>query len=396
MTDVARAPGTQPGGTQEAICRLLVAWRGEVQARAVYEMLARRERDPERAAILRRMAEAEAGHRKRIEARLQELGVALPDPGSVRLTPWTRLQIRLAPVEKILAWREALEESEAGGIYEEATGDSDTDRLFSQIRKDEKSHALAAEDMRAAVPADGVPEAPAGRLRRILGRETWHRTGSGWISGAVYGANDGLGAVFGIVAGVSGATGGSSFVLTAGLAGAIASALSMAVGAFLAERSASEVAAANIAGERKEVEEHPEEEKEELSLFYQLKGFNESEAGVLAEKLSQNPEAMLQAMTSEELGGGSAGENPVQAGIAAGISTGVGAFVPVLPFFFLSGTPAVLWAAGISLAAHFLVGAAKSLFTLRSWWASGWEMTAAGAVVGGATYVLGVLFKVST
>jgi len=211
----------------------------------------------------------------------------------------------------------------------------------------------------------------------------------------VYGANDGLGAVFGIVAGVSGATGGSSLVLTAGLAGAIASALSMAVGAFLAERSTAEVAAANVAAERKEVEQNPEEEQEELSLFYQLKGIPQQEADELAKGLRQNPEAMLQALVSEEMGGTGAGGNPVQAAVAAGLSTGLGAFIPVLPFFWLHGTTAVLWAAAVSLIAHFIVGAAKSLFTLRSWWASGLEMTIAGAIVGGATYGLGVLFKVA-
>src|SRR5437763_11300641 len=115
------------------------------------------------------------------------------------------------------------------------------------------------------------PSGPEARLNRILGRESWHRTGSGWISGAIYGANDGLAAVFGIVAGVSGATGGSSFVLTAGLFGAIASALSMATGAYLAERSEGEVTEANVERERQEIVEHPEEEKEEGSLFYQLK-----------------------------------------------------------------------------------------------------------------------------
>ena len=41
---------------------------------------------------------------------------------------------------------------------------------------------------------------------------------------------------------------------------------------------------------------------------------------------------------------------------------------------------------------HFGVGAAKSLVTLRSWWASGLEMTAAGVVVGAATYAVGLLF----
>jgi len=85
----------------------------------------------------------------------------------------------------------------------------------------------------------------------------------------------------------------------------------------------------------------------------------------------------------------------VQSAVAAGISTGVGAIIPVLPFFWMGGTAGVLAAAAVSLAAHFLVGVAKSLFTLRSWWSSGLEMTAAGVIVGGATYLLGLLFKVA-
>ena len=109
--------------------------------------------------------------------------------------------------------------------------------------------------------------------------------------------------MFGIVAGVSGATGGSSSVLTAGLAGAIASALSMATGAFLAERSEAEVMAANVERERQEIAEHPEEEKEELSLFYQLKGIDEQTADELAERMSKHPDAMLEALSAEEFDG---------------------------------------------------------------------------------------------
>ena len=60
----------------------------------------------------------------------------------------------------------------------------------------------------------------------------------------------------------------------------------------------------------------------------------------------------------------------------AGISTAVGAMVPVIPFFFLCGTAGVIVAASVSLVAHFAVGAAKSLFTLRSAWSAGLEMTA--------------------
>ena len=235
-----------------------------------------------------------------------------------------------------------------------------------------------------------VPGARA-RLDRILGREKWHQTGGGWISGAIYGANDGLAAVFGIVAGVSGATGGSSAVLTAGLSGAIASALSMATGAFLAERSESEVLAANVERERQEIAEHPEEEKEELSLFYQLKGVDERTADELAARMAEHPDAMLRTLSAEEFGASDANAGkPVEAALAAGVSTGLGALVPVIPFMITTGTTAIVAAAVVSLIAHFLVGAAKSLVTLRSWWASGLEMTLAGVIVGGATYLVGL------
>jgi vacuolar iron transporter family protein len=391
----------------EAADRLLTAWRGEILAGAVYGLIARR-LEPREAEIMRRMAEAEGGHRARLEQRMRELGIEIPDPASVRVPVWLRLQARIAPIDRLLAAREAAEDEEVDDLYKRSTGDPETDRLLRDIRKEERSHSLAVADMRSGggyhAPAppdrgdgpvvtgtDGA-RSPQARLDRILGREKWHVSGGGWISGAIYGANDGLAAVFGIVAGVSGATGGSSTVLTAGLAGAIASALSMATGAFLAERSEAEVAAANVERERQEIAAHPEEEKEELSLFYQLKGIDEQTADHLAEQMSHNPDAMLKALTAEEFGGASGEEhNATQAAVAAGLSTGVGAIIPVIPFFFTTGTVAIIAAAVVSLVAHFLVGAAKSLVTLRSWWSAGLEMTLAGVIVGGALYVIGLV-----
>jgi vacuolar iron transporter family protein len=378
--------------------RLLTAWRGEIVARYVYDALARREGDSRRAEVLRRIAEAEAGHRLRLEARMTALGVPVPDERTVSISPWLRLQARLAPVERLLQAREAAEDDEVLGVYGTPTGDAETDELLRAIRRDERSHSRAVNEMSrtpTATEAADVDMSTDSRLQRILGRER-HRSGSSWVSDAIYGANDGLAAVFGIVAGVSGATGASSFVLTAGLSGAIASALSMGVGAWLASRSQSEIAAANLEYERRELEEHPAEEREELSLFYQLKGLSREEADELVEKLARNPESMLRMLAAEELGSVEQGGNPWKAAVAGFVSTGVGAMIPVIPFFFTSGTLAVAWAFVISLIAHFAVGAAKSLFTLRSWWSSGLEMTVAGVLVGGVTYALGLVFKVST
>jgi len=387
---------TAPSG--EAVARLLEAWRGEVEARAVYEILADRMRDPRRAQVIREIADGEARHRERIEKRLSELGQPTPDSSTVHISTWLRLQARFAPVMSMLAHMESNEQVEITERYKRSTGDADTDAVLASIRTEEQGHSRSLDAIQATHSSGGEPprSGAEGKLNRILGRETWHRTGSGWISGAIYDANDGLAAVFGIVAGVSGATGGSSFVLTAGLSGAVASGLSMATGAFLASRSEAEVVAANVAQERREIEEHPEEEKEELSLFYQLKGLDAAFADQLADKLAENPDAMLKVLATEELGGTEAGGDPVQSALAAGISTFLGAMVPVIPFFFLRGTTAVLVAATVSLIAHFLVGAAKSLFTLRKWWSAGLEMTAAGVIVGGATYVLGLLIKVSS
>ncbi len=273
--------------------RLLTAWRGEILAGSVYELIARR-LDEREADILRRMAQAESGHRGRIEARMTELGIPVPDAATVKVPLWLRLQARIAPVDRLLAAREAAEDEEVDDLYKRSTGDDDHRPAAA---RDPQGGALALDGgatrsaARAAAATVGRSRDPRRERRAVTARgagERARRSGStrssdarsgtgpaaGWISGAIYGANDGLAAVFGIVAGVSGATGGNSAVLTAGLAGAIASALSMATGAFLAERSENEVAAANIERERQEIAEHPEEEKEELSLFYQLKGID--------------------------------------------------------------------------------------------------------------------------
>jgi VIT1/CCC1 family predicted Fe2+/Mn2+ transporter len=55
--------------------------------------------------------------------------------------------------------------------------------------------------------------------------------------------------------------------------------------------------------------------------------------------------------------------------------------------------PAVIASFVISMLAHFAVGASKSLVTTRTWWASGFEMTAVGIVEAAITYGLGVFFS---
>src|SRR4029077_11075561 len=127
--------------TSEAKERLLEAWRGEIQARMQYEILAQRMPDPKRAEIIRQIAEAEGRHRARIETRLRELGVAVPDPSTVHLSWMQRTQAKLAPVERVMARMESAEQSEITDRYRRTTGDPETDAVLSSIRTEEQSHS---------------------------------------------------------------------------------------------------------------------------------------------------------------------------------------------------------------------------------------------------------------
>jgi VIT1/CCC1 family predicted Fe2+/Mn2+ transporter/rubrerythrin len=375
--------------------RLLENWKEEIQAATFYNRLADREPDPNRKRILGELATTEESHATRWATRLAEMSVEVPSRESVKLPVATDLSLRLAPVERLVAQQEAAERR-LSLEHAQGTGDELTDKLLAQIAIEDAEHAGTLRLLMGGGAIQGTPHARTA-LGRILAHETWHQQSSaGWIGGAIYGVNDGLAAVFGIVSGTAAATSGGHFVLIAGLAGAVASAVSMGSGAYLATKSEGEVYEAQLHHEKREIDEAPEEERRELELFYQLKGLSESEARVVVDAVAKDPKRLLEAMAQEELNlGPNTAGGPIPAGIAAGVSTAVGAIIPVIPFFFATGFGAVWVAAAISILAHFAVGAAKSLVTLRSWWSSGLEMTIVGIVVGAVTYGVGLLLHVS-
>jgi len=190
-----------------------------------------------------------------------------------------------------------------------------------------------------------------------------HKKPGAWIGDAIYGVNDGLGAIFGIVSGVSGATAGDSkYVLLAGLSGMIASALSMGSGAYLAAKSEREIYHAEIAREREAIQMNGPESRKLLSLYYQLKGVPDEDAQHMVNHIARDPAQLLRALASERLGSSeNTLSNPFVSACSGALSTAIGASIPVISFFFMHGVQAVIAAAIISLAAHFAVGAAKSL-----------------------------------
>lgn len=372
--------------TTALISALQRNFEAEMIGAATYRALAEREADSRRANIIRRMADNEEQHAVRWTERLQQLNGAIP-AGPFAPRTEILLSAQVSSIDNALRKLEASEDADIKKYQAQAQqfSDAPTVAILNALIHDEQTHRMSLETL--AGPAND----PQSILTSMLRGETHASTGS-WIGDAIYGINDGLGSVFGIVSGVSGATGGSHVVLVAGLAGMVASAVSMGSGAYLAAKSEGEVHEAEMARERKELQDHPEEEIEELVLYYELKGLSNDDARYLVERIAKDPERLLAAIAQEELGlSDKTTPNVWRSAVVGSLSTAIGAFIPVIPFFFLEGTTAILVAALISLIAHFIVGAAKSLITTRSWWASGLEMTMVGVLAGVVTFAVGVL-----
>ncbi len=374
-------------------------WQAEVEAYHTYMALADRDTDPVRAQVLRHLASAEWEHAALWQGRIVELGGAEPvyrgKPGGEA----DSLANRAGGVRMALR-RLEIEESRHIATYGEqlkALGDEGSIAILDHVIEDEKDHYHELGSLlrgHYTAPA-GAPKIDAKAvLDELLAKRNKGRKQPGaWIGDAIYGVNDGLGAIFGIVSGVSGATAGDSkYVLLAGISGMIASALSMGSGAYLAAKSEREIYDAEIAREREAIQMNGPEARELLSLYYQVKGLPEEDAHKMVNHIATDPEQFLRVLASERLGTSEdALSNPLISASSGALSTAVGALIPVIPFFFLQGVPAVIAAAIVSLVAHFAVGAAKSLITVRSWWSSGMEMTIVGAVEGAVTYGIGLM-----
>ena len=376
---------------------LTANWQAEMEGCFTYTALAKAEADPQRRNALRGLAAAEKHHADLWAGRIRELSGPAPKYDGDRFGRANSLANRVGGADLALR-RLEIDESRDIATYGKQLkelGDEPSLAILREVIDDEREHYQTLGNLiRSRRPLPALPPEQAKEaLEELLNARKQGRTeAAGWVGDAIYGVNDGLGSIFGIVSGVSGATlGNSHFVLIAGLAGMVASALSMGSGAYLAAKSEREIFEAEFAREREAVESNESEAREVLSLSYQIRGLPEEDAEHFVEHLAKNKEQLVQALARERLSTTEEGlSKPWVSAVSGALSTAVGAFIPIVPFFFMAGIPAVVVAAIVSLVAHFAVGAAKSLVTIRSWWSSGLEMTVIGAVEGVVTYVIGI------
>jgi len=248
---------------------------------------------------------------------------------------------------------------------------------------------VPAEAVRPAVALPGQTHAMPTSLSQIGAR---HRNTLGnTLRASVFGVNDGLVSNASLVLGVAGAGTAGAYVLMTGVAGLLAGALSMAAGEYVSVRTQREMYEYQIALEREEVAEYPEEEAEELALIYQARGVELEQARAVSRALLARPEQALDVLAREELGLNPDDlGSPVQAATASFLSFAAGAAIPLVPFLLrLRGDTALIATAGLTATALFLVGMTLSLFTGRQALRGALRMILIGGGAGVVSFLVG-------
>jgi VIT1/CCC1 family predicted Fe2+/Mn2+ transporter/rubrerythrin len=350
-------------------------YRDERDAAYLYRSLAEVEPDPERRELFGKLAVVEDRHAERWRELFEESGRPLPPYTTARRTrllAWTAKRFGTSVVLPLMLAEEGREVQAYLGLARQST---------------DRTHKTAVD-----IAADSAVHAR--ELSEIMGRdgEPWHVGGSGgYLRSIVYGFNDGLTANFGLVAGVIGASVAPHIVIISGVAGAIADALSMGSSGYLAAKSEAEVQAHQIEMERHEMRLMPDLEEEELAIIFESKGLTPERARETAKTMMKDPSQALDAMVREELNIHPADLAPLKDGVVTGTATAVGALIPIVPFLMLEHGAAVWMSLAVSMLAHFAIGAARSLFTGRSVWASGRDMFVVGFGVAAVGYFIGEL-----
>jgi vacuolar iron transporter family protein len=177
-----------------------------------------------------------------------------------------------------------------------------------------------------------IQSAMSDKIEDYLNVHYIHR--SNWLRAAVLGANDGILSTASLAIGVASANGSRESVVLAALAGVVAGALSMAAGEYVSVSSQTDLERADIAREKQELEEMPEEELQILAEIYERRGLKKETALLVAQELTAHD--VLGAHVRDELGITEVSQaNPLQAALASGAAFSVGGALPLLVTLFM-------------------------------------------------------------
>ncbi len=182
-----------------------------------------------------------------------------------------------------------------------------------------------------------------------------------WLREIVFGLNDGLVTTLVFIMAVSEVAPARLLLIV--LSEVLAGGVSMALGGYLAARTAKQILDQRIATERYEIEHEPEEERAELVAIYQNKGFTGPLLQRVVSHLTADRDRWHRAMVHDELGVVEDTHiRPWRQGVQIGLSFVVGGLIPTIPVL-LSLPQARWWAYGLTALTAVVLGAIKAHYT---------------------------------
>jgi len=366
--------------------RFLRYLEAERKASMLYRSLAEVS-DGERREALLELADIEDEHAAHWIAKLEAAGVPVP-PAPTQLDSQDQAMVnraRAAGMDGVLADLEEAEGADAG-MYDDEPDAPD------QMSADEREHAETFRRLREHAPATAaIDRGVISADGSVDFGETWHKVdASGAVRAAIFGISDGLVSNTALVMGFAGTGTDRGVVLFAGIAGLLAGAFSMAAGEYVSVASQRDLFKRELDLEAAELRDKPEEERKELELIYRAKGMDRATAKAAADKIFADPKNALDTLAREELGlNPDELGNPYKVAASSFLAFAIGAFVVVLPYLFLSGTPALVTAVALSALAMVIVGGLVGRFSGRGVVRGALRQFTVGALAAGVTFVIG-------
>lgn len=218
-----------------------------------------------------------------------------------------------------------------------------------------------------------------------------HRVG--WLRAAVLGANDGIVSTASLIIGVAAASTAHEGILLAGVAGLVAGAMSMAAGEYVSVSSQLDTENADLAIEKKSLEQNFESEKEELAKIYEGRGLEPMLAKDVAEQLMAHD--ALGAHARDDIGiTERISAQPVQAALSSASAFTVGAALPLVVAWLVPGKHLISVVAAFSLMFLVILGATAARVGGASITVGAIRVTFWGALAMTLTAAVGRLFGV--
>jgi VIT1/CCC1 family predicted Fe2+/Mn2+ transporter len=234
---------------------------------------------------------------------------------------------------------------------------------------------------------------PLEKRLKLWHGEDWHTTRGRAIRDVVYAIDTGLVTTVSFIAGVSASLVTIERIIIAGLIQIISGMLAIFFGSYISTKAQKSFFENQIERERREIEEDPAKETEEIREIFSEMGFSKDEQEIAVKHITSNKETWLKFMVQEEIGI-SPGliDNPNQIGVISAISFLIGAMPAITPFFiFGTVLQALVISASSVLIFLFVLGMLKSKITKVKWYKSGLETLIIGSISCSSGFLLGRL-----